>query len=399
VVSPYRQLFAAPGAVAFSAAGFVARAPMSMTAVGIVTMIAVLRGEYGLAGAVSACFTLAMALIGPQVSRLVDRLGQRRVLLPAAAVSVLALAGLVLCARHDAPVWTLFACAVLAGFMPNMAAMVRARWAELYRDSPRLRTALALESVVDEMTYVVGPALAVALSTMVFPAAGPVTAAAMLAVGVVLFVLQRRTEPPPHPRDTRARKSVVRSPGLIVLMLTLAAGGTIVGTVDVVSVAFAEDQGTPAAAGVVLSAYAVGSAVAGLTFGMLKLSMSLPRQLLAGVTGTAVMTLPMLFVDSVALLAVTVFVAGAFFAPTMIVVMGLVAELVPAAQLTEGMTWALTGLGIGVALGASVSGQILDSHGPDGGFVVALVAGAAALPGVLLGRRTLTGTPVGIVTS
>nr|CEL19867.1 ABC transporter, permease protein [Kibdelosporangium sp. MJ126-NF4] len=293
--------------------------------------------------------------------------------------------------------WALFGFAVLAGCMPNMGAMVRARWAELYRDSPRLHTALALEAVVDELTFVVGPALSVALSTMVFPEAGPLVAAAVLALGVVLFVLQRRTEPATHPHGVDGGGSAVRSSGLIVLVLTLVAGGTIIGTVDVVSVAFAEAQGAPAAAGIVLSAYAVGSGVAGLAFGMLKLSMPLPRLFLIGVAGTAVTTLPMLLVDSVALLAVAVFVSGAFFAPTMIVVMGLVERLTPASRLTEGMTWAITGISVGVALGAAVSGQVLDGYGPGGGFFVAIAAGVAALLVALLGRRMLSVAPVGIV--
>ncbi len=136
MANPYRELFRAPGSLAFSAAGFVARMPISMTGIGIITMLSQMRGEYGLAGAVSATFTLSMALFGPQVSRLVDRAGQGRVLVPATGVSVVAMGALLLSARYDAPVWTLFVFAALAGTLPNMAAMVRARWTHVYRDSP-----------------------------------------------------------------------------------------------------------------------------------------------------------------------------------------------------------------------------------------------------------------------
>ncbi|MER7078899.1 MFS transporter, partial [Saccharopolyspora kobensis] len=195
MANPYRELFSAPGSLAFAAAGLVARIPVPMTGIGIIAMLAQMRGDYGLAGAVSAAFTLSMALIAPQVSRLVDRLGQGRVLLPVTGISVASLGALLLCARYGAPVWTLFVFAVLAGFMPSMAAMVRARWSQLYRDSPRLHTAFSLESVVDELTFVIGPALSVSLCTALFPEAGPLVAAVFLAVGVVLFVAQRRTEP------------------------------------------------------------------------------------------------------------------------------------------------------------------------------------------------------------
>lgn len=385
MANPYRELFRAPGSAAFSAAGFVARMPISMTGIGIITMLSQMRGEYGLAGAVSAVFTLSTALFGPQVARLADRTGQGRVLLPATGLSVVGLGALLLCARYDAPAWTLFACAVLAGTLPNMAAMVRARWTHAYRGSPRLHTAFSLESVVDELTFVVGPALAVGLSTALFPEAGPLVALALLTVGVLLFVPQKATEPPvlrPGASDARAGAdggSAIRIGAVRLLALVLVAGGAIVGTVDVVGVAFAEERGSAAGAGVVLSVYAIGSALAGLAFGTLRLRAPLPVLLAVGAAGTAVTTVPLLFVDGIATLAVAVFFSGLFFAPTMIVVMNLVERTVPADRLTEGMTWAITGLNVGVALGAAVSGALVDRHGPVGGFSVAVVAGGVAL--------------------
>jgi MFS family permease len=383
VANVYRELFRAPGALAFSAAGFVARMAMPMTGIGIITMLGLLRGDYALAGAVSAAFTLSTAVCGPRVSRRVDRAGQHRVLWPAAALSLLALGALLLCARYDAPAWSLFLCAVLAGTLPNMSAMVRARWTHLHQGTGRLHTAYAWESVVDELTFVIGPALAVALSTVLFPEAGPLAAAVLLALGVALFVPQRATEPPVvrgEPRTvTGAGRPVVRVPSVRLLATVLVAGGTIVGTVDVVSVAFAEERGTPAGAGVVLSAYAVGSALAGLLFGARTPRLPLPRLLVIGTAGTACTTLPLLRVDGLPGLAALVFVSGLFFAPTMIVVMGLVERSVPPAQLTEGMTWAITGLSVGVALGAAVSGNLVDRFGPASGFGVAVVAGALAL--------------------
>ena len=65
--NPYSEIFQAPGAKAFSAAGFLARMPLSMITLGIVTMLSETHGEYWLAGAVSATFALASGLIAPQV--------------------------------------------------------------------------------------------------------------------------------------------------------------------------------------------------------------------------------------------------------------------------------------------------------------------------------------------
>ncbi|AXB44712.1 MFS transporter [Amycolatopsis albispora] len=389
MANPYRELFAARGSLAFTVTALVARTAVPMTGIGLITMLSQLRGDYALAGAVSACFTLSMALLGPQLSRIVDRRGQSRVLLPACGVSVSALGMLLLCASFGAPVWLLFVFAVPAGCLPNLAAMVRARWSHLYRESARLHTAFSFESVVDEITYVFGPALSVALCTTLFPQAGPLVAAVLLAVGTLLFTAQRATEPPVHVAPAGPARSVIRDPAMVVLVLVLTAGGTIVGTVDVVSIAFAEAHGNTMAAGVVVSVYAIGSAVAGLVFGGLKLTVPLPRLLLLGTLGTALTTVPMLLVTSVTGLAATVFFAGVFFAPSMIVIMTLVERIVPASALTEGMTWALTGLNVGVALGAAVAGQAVEGFGPSGGFTVAVVAGGAAVVIALAGHRAL----------
>ncbi|MFH9478299.1 MFS transporter [Streptomyces anulatus] len=391
MANPYGVLFRTPGSRAFTAAGFVARMPLSMAGIGIIAMVSQMRGDYGLAGAVSATFTLSMALCGPRISRAVDRRGQSRVLPPVAGLSVLALGALLLCARYDAPTWTLFGCAAVAGAMPNMAAMVRARWTHALKGSDRLHTAYSLESVVDELTFVIGPALSVALCTALFPEAGPLVAGVLLVLGILMFVPQKRTEPPvARPADGHPRSgSAIRSGALRLLALTLLAGGAIVGTVDVVSVSFAEQQGSPAGAGIVLSVYAAGSAVAGLVFGTLRLRAPLPRLLVLGTAGTALTTLPLLLVGDLVTLSAAVFLPGLFFAPTMIVVMGLVERTVPPAVLTEGMTWAITGLSVGVASGAAVSGAIVDRFGPGGGFVVAVAAGATALLTALCARRPL----------
>ncbi|MGW4897884.1 MFS transporter, partial [Kitasatospora sp. NPDC004240] len=204
MLSSYRQIFAAPGTLAFSSAGFIARLPISMTGIGIVTMLSQLRGSYGLAGAVSAALAIAAGVLGPGVSWLIDRYGQRRVALPAAAFTLASAAGLLLCAHFDAPSWTLFVFAVGMGAMPSAGAMVRARWAHLYRDEPpKLHTAYSFEAVVDEFCFIVGPILALGLATTVFPESGVLAAGVALAVGIVLFTAQRRTEPPVHPDAAR----------------------------------------------------------------------------------------------------------------------------------------------------------------------------------------------------
>ena len=389
MANPYREIFSAPGSKAFCAAGLIARMPISMTGIGIITLLAQLHGSYWLAGAVAATFALAMALIAPQISRWVDRYGQGRVLPGVTALGVGGLLALLLCSHLGTPDWTLFVCAALAGFIPSMPAMVRARWTELYRGSPKLHTAFSLESVLDEVSFIVGPPISVGLSVAVFPQAGPLAAAILLAIGVTAFVMQRKTEPPVHTRSTEHQGTVLRQGAVVILLMVLLGMGTIVGTVDVVSVAFAQQQGQPAAASIVLSVYALGSCIVGLVFGTLKLNMPLPKLFLLGALATAVAVVPLMWVNSIATLAVAMFVAGLFFAPTLITAMGLVENIVPAAKLTEGLTWMITGLGIGVALGAVVGGWVIDAYGAQAGFAVSLAAGGGMLLFAISGYRLL----------
>lgn len=141
--------------------------------------------------------------------------------------------------------------------------------------------------------------------------------------------------------------SIFRLADVRLLTLLMVAMGVIVGTVDIVSVAFAEQMGSPATASIVLSCYAIGSCAAGLLFGALKLKTPLHKLLLLGGLATAATTLPLLMAGNIASLSGAVLVAGLFFAPTMIVAMSLVERIVPERQLTEGMTWLLAGLNVG----------------------------------------------------
>ncbi len=79
--NPYLELLRAPGALAFSSAGFVGRMSMSMYGLGTVLLIALLTGRYGEAGTVAAAGSVGYAVLSPVIATRADRLGQRRVLL------------------------------------------------------------------------------------------------------------------------------------------------------------------------------------------------------------------------------------------------------------------------------------------------------------------------------
>ncbi|MEV7142865.1 MFS transporter [Streptomyces tauricus] len=390
MLSPYRALFAAPGSRSFTGAGLLGRMPLSMMGIGVVTMISQVTGRYGLAGALSATIALSAAVLGPQISRLVDRYGQRRVLRPATLSALAAAAGLLLTTHFDGPDWVLFLCSAGIGCVPSVGAMTRARWALIYRGRPELHTAYAFESVIDEICFIFGPIISIGLSTVWFPEAGPLLAACFLAAGVFWLTSQRATEPPPHPGGHHTGGSALRSGGLQVLVATFVATGAIFGAVDVVTVAFADEEGHKGAASIVLAVYAAGSCVAGAVFGLLRFAGAPARRWVLGICAMAVSMIPLLLVGNLPFLAVALFVAGLSIAPTMITTMALVELHVPRAKLTEGMTWVSTGLAVGVALGSSLSGWVIDAAGARAGYGVPVAAGAVAVAVGFLGYRRLS---------
>lgn len=389
MANPYKEIFQAPGSIAFSVSGLIARSPMAMISVGLVTMLSMIGDSYGTAGYIAATYVIANALIAPQLARLADRHGQIIVALIGAGIAVTALCLLLIAALNHMPLWLLLILAAFVGFIPSFGAFVRARWSRLYSGTPLLRSAFAFESIVDEMIFIIGPIIAIFLTTHFFPAAGPLAAAGLLLVGTLLFAMQTKTAPKPMARSKETHSPVITNPQIILLILILLAVGIIFGAVEVGAVAYADSFGVKQYAFVPLVTYATGSFIAGIIYGALKTRMPLHRQFLYLVIFIAVATLPLLLVFNLWSFSVVLFIAGVACSPTIIVSMALVEAILPAARLTEGMTWAVTGLSIGVAIGTVIAGRLIDAYNAETGFRFSIVAGFIALALTLAGYRFL----------
>lgn len=387
--NPYAEIFRRPGTKGFSAAGFIARLPLPMTTIGIVAMLSQTHGEYWLAGTVSATFAMANAFIAPQVSRWVDVKGQAKVLIPMVTLAFLALIGLCLAAWLSAPNEMLFMLALIAGVMPSIGSMVRARWTEIYRGKSQLHTAFAFESVLDELVYMAGPVFGIGLSIALFPEAGVLAAATFLAVGTLLFVVQKSTEPKVNPIKQKRTLSVMKHGAMWYVVMVFVGIGMIFGTVEVAVIAFAQELGNKGAATYILSTYAVGSCGIGLVFGAIKFKKPLANRLLIASVVAVLTTLPLPFVTSLWMMTLMVFVGGAISSPTFITGMTLIERIVPTTQITEGITYAMTGVLIGFSAGSAASGWAIDNFGASNGFWIAVAGGGVALLAMLMGYRLL----------
>ena len=391
MLRPYREILAHPGALAFSATGVLARMPMSMVGIGIVLAVSDIYGSYGLAGQVTAIYVIAHAVCSPQIARLVDRHGQARVMRPAITVAAAGLVALIVVAALAGSPWLLRAAAAVTGAtIGSVGALVRARWSHVLRDPGALHTAYSLESALDELVFIVGPVLATVLATSVTPTAGLVLPVLALLVGGMMLFAQSATEPPVVLRDARVRhRHVLRSGGMVVVVVVFVAVGSIFGSTDVATVAFAEEHGAKSAAGVVLAVFAAGSMLAGLGYGARSWLSPLWKRFVVGVAALAVGVSLFLFVTSLPMLAAVMFVTGFSIAPTLITGNGLVQQFVPRGQLTEGLTWVGTALGVGVSAGASIGGALIDRLGAHGGFMVVMGSAALAVAAALAALPTL----------
>lgn len=380
MLDSYARVLRRPGALAFSGAALVARLPISMVGLGIVLLVEERTGSYGLAGTVSAVFVLAEAAFAVLHGRWVDHYGQARVLPVAISVFAAGLALMMLAVEQDwARPWTYVFAALSGAALPQVGASVRTRWSHLLDEPAEKQTAFALEAVLDEVVFVVGPVLVTLLATSWHPVAGLGVALVSGVAGTFAFAAQRRTEPP-------AGRSVVTvgprpaMPWRLVLPLALVCLtlGALFGAAEVTTVAFAEEQGHRGVAGWLLAAWSLGSLVAGLVTGAVAWRSGPDVRLRWGSAAMALTMLPLMFVGSLPLMAVVLLVGGLAVAPTLIGTMTMVEQHVPPTRLTEGMAILHTGIVAGVAPGASVAGFVVDHSGASAAYAVALAGGVLA---------------------
>ncbi|MFD0517298.1 MFS transporter [Paractinoplanes durhamensis] len=229
-MSSYRSLLRIPGAPAFFLAAAVGRVGIAMTGLALVWLVHARTGSYGTAGLVTAGFALAEALIGPQLARVVDRLGQTRVLpfsllahgaaitavllttsLPTTSLPTTSLptTSLPTTSLPTTSLAALIVAAICAGAaVPQLGALSGARWAHLLRAerSAELPAAFALESLANATAFLLGPVLAATLGAAGHPAVATAIAATLIVTGGAALTAQPRTAPPPAASTAPAPK-------------------------------------------------------------------------------------------------------------------------------------------------------------------------------------------------
>jgi len=392
-LSPYRRVLSVPALRQALVLGILVRIPLFAGGV-ILTLhvVQTLGRSYGAAGIVSAAATVCIAVSGPWRGRLLDSRGLRRVVLPSLVVTAIC--------WSIAPFvgyLPLVLLAALAGlFVVPTFSIIRQAVIAAVPERDR-RTALSLDSVAVEVSFMVGPLIGVLAATL-WPTSWVLFGIQMLGVvaGVGLWLANpvmragrggsddRDGEPDGDP-DGRAgeptanlpRSSWFR-PRFLAVCAAAAASTIVLSGSDIAFVAALREFGKISLMGPVLAIWGLGSVVGGLVYGMLH--RSIPAFLLLG--GLSVSTIPIAFAPSVWPLAVLAFLAGLLCAPTITATVDQVSQVVPEAARGEAIGWHGSFMTAGAALGAPVAGLAIDQWGWRGGFVsVSLVGLAVAVVG------------------
>ena len=374
----YRALLMLPGARWPVVASAVGSLPIGMYILGIVLLGREATGSFADAGRVAAAFGLANAVGAVAQGRLMDRLGQPRVLRTAAAAHTVALAGLVVAAREGAPTWTLALCAAAGGAsLPQVPAAMRSLWGTLVSDPEQRATAYALVAIVFEVAVVTAPALVAAIAAVASPVVAVLAAAVLAFGGAVGFSAtagSRGWSGEPHEVGWLGP---VAAPGMRTVFLVLGAFGAAMGVLQVALPAFGAERGSAEEGGLLLAALSAGSLAGGLIYGSRpwpgSLRLRLVGLMIALGAGCALLAVP----ESYAALGLLLFVCGLLVAPVAVVGSTLLDTVAPPGTATEAFAVMIMGIVAGSAAGNALAGAVVDAASYEAAVLCA--AGLAAL--------------------
>ena len=388
MLNRYRQVFAGNSAWRFSTAGFIARLPVSMVGIGILMYVEAERGSYTIAGAVSGSISIASAIGGPLSSRLVDKLGQHRVLPIQILLIVLCSMALVVLIPSDVPAPYLFIFSIGSGLAyPSIGALVRSRWTALLVSGPVLLTAFSIESIIDELIFIVGPTIAATTSVKFHPAAPQIIAMCLLTGGGLWLASMRSTEPPINKHQGKHGKPVILQNGLIYMWGVHIAIGMFFGAVETSIIAFTKLAGQPIYGGIVMAVWAFGSLLGGFVYGGLHFKSALHNQLIVVTLLLVPATVAMIFVESILMLALLSIAAGIGISPLLIASAAITQRRSPLGRTTEAIASMYAGIGLGFAFAAAMSGWLIDNRGTSYSFALGAFATLFTLAITLIGRN------------
>ncbi len=370
-------------------ASLLARLPIAMVGISELLYVQHETGTYAVAGLVSASTLVGVAVGSVAQGRLIDRFGPTRPLLSVSALFAVTIAALIAAIEGHLPTPVLVALAFGIGvFEPSCGSASRALWGRLLPSGPALTAAYSYEAISMEVFFILGPGLAGALIAAPWPGTGMVLAASCMVLGAVMFALSPAVRAwPPAVRSNTTLLGAFASPGMRTLALAALGFGMVIGFVEVAVPAAATEAGNTAMGGVLLSVWSVSSVVFGVLFSLRPwprpLGLRLPVLLALFGAGVALLAWP----STLWGLGLAMLVAGAMITPQSTSHSMTIELVAPKDTAAEAFGWVLTAITLGLAIGQSASGYLVERSGPPLAFLVAAVC-ALTLAGVVWLRRS-----------
>ncbi|GAA4266283.1 MFS transporter [Frondihabitans peucedani] len=366
------------------AAGVTARIPLAVVGFSVLFFVQATSGSFAVAGFASGLAVAAMAGVSPVFGRIADRRGQKGALLVAAIGHPLAIALLIALGLAGASLPFVSIGALLVGAtIAPVGAFMRARWSAMLGATPSLQVAFSLEAIADELVWVFGPALASLVSGLIDPAAGLVISAVFGTVGSLWLRRGDEVEVVAAPASGRRHVFVPwRSRRIVALLLSNAALGVVFGINDVSVVSWTTSAGVPQIAGLVLTAYSIGSVTGGFLMGMVPARIPAYRMLIVSCAALGIFWGALSLAPGPSWLFLFGLFAGATITPFTISTNRVLHDETPPAVFTEGLAWVSAFVVGAMALGSFLGGVIDQQVGPSAGF--GLLAFLAPIPFVIV---------------
>jgi MFS family permease len=388
----YAEVLSPAGATSALLASLVGRLSLGMNGLALLILVRASSGSYGTAGAVAAAYALALAVGSPSRARSADRHGAVRVLLLCGVVHPAAVVGLVLLADAGAPTLALVAAALLMGVtVPPLGSVMRALWGSLVEPQV-LPTAYALESVVVELCFVLGPLL-VAVLVSAGQAVPLLASASVSGLGAVWLAASSGVRAQqPHPDRASHLAGPLVNPVVRACLLNALFIGAGFGTIEVGVLAFVREQGSArAATGVVLAVWSLGSMAGGLAYGALRPEAPATRQLPVLVTAVAAGACLPVLAPGVVALGVLLVLSGSTIAPFSACNSVLLGASAPTGTVTEAFAWNASMIFGGAAAGTAVAGVVIDAYGARAAFAATVVTAVLLLGSCWRGLTVVRG--------
>ena len=365
-----------------------------MKALACILLVQQITGSYGMAGLVGATQTLVAALFAPVLARLIDTRGARGVLFWTMLAHVVGVAVLIAAAYSNLhPTSMLLGAFIIGASSVQFGSLSRAYWVHELGRGRSLERAYSLESIIDEIGFILGPIIVVPLCLQVHPTAGIVTALMLIIIGSTMFFRQSQVDTSAQMSASASStisgssQSVMRNPAMQLIALALLLAGTIFGSVEIVVVAFTEHHGQPGAASFVVASFAGGSLIGALVYGARHWPGSIAIKLLVSFGWLGLGTIPILLAPSIPMMILAVFVTGVAIAPTLITGNLFVELVAPPNKMTEAFAWMGSAAAAGVAVGSATAGYLVDEFGVRGGQIGAMTGGLLAALVIVLGWK------------